>query len=616
VQTLSELQLELTHLRTRVAAGQQALLADWQPILADSGYARDAANLAAYIAFRREDLRSLQDRLSELGLSSLGRCEGHVAATLDAVALALDALSGVCPASDALPRAGRANRLGDNRLKQNTLRLLGKEPKQRRVRIMVTLPTAAAGEVRFVRDLIERGMDIARINCAHDDAATWQAMIANIHAATAATGRTCLIHMDLAGPKLRTGEMAASPGLLRLKPKRDERGDTRAPAYFLFDASGEHGGPGLRGATGLAGYPRVSVARDWLDRLHPGDLVEATDTRGKKRIFNVLERMGETHLLACTADSVWLEQGCALKHLSGEGKQRVTKVGALEASPEVLLVHIGDRILLSRDTSPGEVGTEGGNDGGYAGRIPCAQPEVLDSLCVGERVFIDDGQIGAEVERLDADGAWLRITRARPEGDKIRPAKGLNFPDSDIVLPALGEKDLLDLDFVAREADLVGYSFVQSAADMDRLADELEARGAGKLGRIAKIETRRAVANLPEIVVHGASRGPFGLMIARGDLAVEIGWSRLAEIQEEILWLAEAAHVPVVWATQVFEQLIKENLPSRAEMTDAAMSERAECVMLNKGPFVLDAIAMLDDIARRMRAHQHKKSARLRALHW
>jgi pyruvate kinase len=592
-----------------VAVGQQALLSDWKAVLAGSGYTQDAANLAAYIAFRREDLRSLQERLSELGLSSLGRCEGHVKATLDSVALALDALAGACPADDALPLPGRANRQGDRRLKQSTQHLLGKEPKQRRMRIMVTV---AAGEIRFVRDLIERGMDIARINCAHDDADTWQAMINNVRSAAAATGRACLIHMDLAGPKLRTGEMVASPGLLRLKPKRDERGDTRAPAYFLFDASGEPGGPGLRGATGLAGYPRVSVAREWLDRLQPGDLVEVTDTRGKKRICNVLERMGEAHLLACTADSVWLEQGCALKHLSGEGKQRASKVGELEASPEVLLVHIGDRILLSRDVSPGETGDESG----YAGRIPCAQPEVLDSLRVGERVFIDDGQIGAEVERLAAEGAWLRITRARPEGDKIRPAKGLNFPDSDIQLPALGEKDLLDLDFVAREADIVGYSFVQSAADMDCLADALEARGAGKLGRIAKIETRRAVANLPEIVVHGASRGPFGLMIARGDLAVEIGWSRLAEIQEEILWLAEAAHVPVVWATQVFEQLIKENLPSRAEMTDAAMSERAECVMLNKGPFVLDAIAMLDDIARRMRAHQHKKSARLRALHW
>ncbi|MDP2833146.1 MAG: pyruvate kinase [Pseudomonadota bacterium] len=610
MQTLLEIQTELNALRARVIAGQQDLPASWGSI--PTGYAQDAANLAAYIVFRRQDLSGLQERLSELGLSSLGRCEGHVVATLDAVALALAALAGVCPADAVLPRAGRGNRQGDKRLKQNTQNLLGREPKQRRARIMVTLPTAAAGEARFVRDLVERGMDIARINCAHDDSATWQAMIDNIRAAAAATKRTCLIHMDLAGPKLRTGEMAATPGRLRLKPKRDEHGDTRAPAYFLLDASGEAGGPGLRGAGGLAGYPRLSVARDWLARLQPGDLVEATDTRGKKRIFNVLERMGETHLLACTADSVWLEPGCALKHLSGEGKQRITKLGELEASSEVLLVHIGDRILLSRDAAPGEVGTEEG----YAGRIPCAQPEVLDSLRVGERVFIDDGQIGAEVERLDADGAWLRITRARPEGDKIRPAKGLNFPDSDLLLPALSDKDLLDLDFVAREADIVGYSFVQSAADMDRLADELEARGAGNKGRIAKIETRRAVANLPEIIVHGASRAPFGLMIARGDLAVEIGWSRLAEMQEEILWLAEAAHVPVVWATQVFEQLIKENLPSRAEMTDAAMSERAECVMLNKGPFVLDAIAMLDDIARRMRSHQHKKSARLRALHW
>ena len=626
--SISDLQHELTELRRKVAEGQRDLLTAWQPVLekpvekstgksasksaSKSEYARDADNLAAYIALRREDLRSLQEHLSELGLSSLGRCEGHVIATLDAVGQALDAISGVCPTEEALLFPGRGNRRGDKRLKLNTQALLGKEPKQRRTRIMVTLPTAAAGEMRFVRDLIERGMDIARINCAHDDAATWRSMIDNIRAAAKASGRSCLIHMDLAGPKLRTGEMAASPGRLRLKPRRDDRGDTRAPAYFLFDASGEPGGPGLRGATGLAGYPRMSVDRSWFSRLQLGDLIEVTDTRGKKRILNVLERMGEAHLLACTADSAWLEQGCVLKHLSGEGRHRQTLVGELEASPEVLLVHLGDTVLLSRNEAPGEVGDESG----YAGRIPCAQPEVLDSLCVGERVFIDDGQIGAEVERLDDKGAWLRITRARPEGDKIRPGKGLNFPDSDLVLPALGDKDLLDLDFVAREADMVGYSFVQTAADMDALADELDKRGAGNLGRIAKIETRRAVANLPEIIVHGASRGPFGLMIARGDLAVEIGWSRLAEIQEEILWLAEAAHVPVVWATQVFEQLIKENLPSRAEMTDAAMSERAECVMLNKGPFVLDAIAMLDDIARRMRAHQHKKSARLRALHW
>ena len=90
-------------------------------------------------------------------------------------------------------------------------------------------------------------------------------------------------------------------------------------------------------------------------------------------------------------------------------------------------------------------------------------------------------------------------------------------------------------------------------------------------------------------------------MIACGDLALEIGRSRLDEIQEEILWLAKA--------TQVFERSTKKNLPSRAEMTDAAMSERAECMMLNKGASVLDVIA------RRMRDHPHEKSARLRAPH-
>jgi pyruvate kinase len=103
-------------------------------------------------------------------------------------------------------------------------------------------------------------------------------------------------------------------------------------------------------------------------------------------------------------------------------------------------------------------------------------------------------------------------------------------------------------------------------------------------------------------------------MIARGDLAVEIGFARLAEMQEEILWLGEAAHVPVIWATEVLERLIRKGRPSRGEMTDAAMAARAECVMLNKGPYVFEAIAELDTLLGRMKAHQHKKTPQLRRL--
>lgn len=96
---------------------------------------------------------------------------------------------------------------------------------------------------------------------------------------------------------------------------------------------------------------------------------------------------------------------------------------------------------------------------------------------------------------------------------------------------------------------------------------------------------------------------------------VEVGYERLAELQEEILWLCEAAHLPVIWATQVLEQLAKSGLPSRAEISDAAMGERAECVMLNKGPHIDEAVVVLDDILCRMAEHHYKKNALLRQLH-
>ena len=86
-------------------------------------------------------------------------------------------------------------------------------------------------------------------------------------------------------------------------------------------------------------------------------------------------------------------------------------------------------------------------------------------------------------------------------------------------------------------------------------------------------------------------------------------------LQEEILWLCEAAHVPVIWATQVLESLARGGRPSRAEITDAAMGDRAECVMLNKGPRVGEAVQILGNILQRMQGHQHKKSALLRGLH-
>jgi pyruvate kinase len=153
----------------------------------------------------------------------------------------------------------------------------------------------------------------------------------------------------------------------------------------------------------------------------------------------------------------------------------------------------------------------------------------------------------------------------------------------------------------------------QRPADLDLLIGKLQQR-AGAIGIVAKIETVHALYNLPELISRAAGRQPFGVMIARGDPAVEISFPRLAEIQEEILWVCEAAHVPVIWATQVLENLAQKGIPSRAHITDAAMAERAECVMLNKGPYVAEAVRLRDDVLRPMEPHQRKKTSQLRAL--
>ena len=138
--------------------------------------------------------------------------------------------------------------------------------------------------------------------------------------------------------------------------------------------------------------------------------------------------------------------------------------------------------------------------------------------------------------------------------------------------------------------------------------------GAAGCGLVLKIETEAAFTRLPEILLHAMRSQRVGVMIARGDLAVEVGYERLAELQEEILWLCEAAHMPVIWATEVLDHLARTGQPSRAEVTDAAMAQRAECVMLNKGPHLDTAIVVLDDILRRMSGHQRKKTALLRPL--
>jgi pyruvate kinase len=241
-------------------------------------------------------------------------------------------------------------------------------------------------------------------------------------------------------------------------------------------------------------------------------------------------------------------------------------------------------------------------------------PEAFVHVRPGEIIRLDDGKIEGVIRSVTSEEMRVEITLAKPGGTKLRTDKGINFPESRLRVAAVTDKDLADLDFVVQHADLVGMSFVNDPEDVLMLQEELQRRGGNRLGIMLKIETKRGFRQLPWLLLAAMRSYPVGVMIARGDLAVECGWERLAEVQEEILWLCEAAHVPVIWATQVLESLAKKGLPSRAEITDAAMAVRAECVMLNKGPYITRALTTLDHILRRMQEHQSKKTARLRNL--
>ncbi|QJW93032.1 pyruvate kinase [Frigoriglobus tundricola] len=594
---------ELVAIRTEMiseSAGAQARLGTVHPTFRES-----ARNLLHYLVLRRRDLRPLQAQLAAMGLSSLGRAESHVLAAVDAVLDVLHRLnggSGPAPAG-----TGVDCDTGDRLLSEHAESLLGAAAPNRGVRIMVTMPGEAADDYELVHDLLQQGMECMRINCAHDGPAAWGRMIEHLRRAEQELGRSCRVFMDLAGPKLRTGPLEPGPAVVRIRPRRDVFGRVTARAGLADRGRGARpgargGGRGPAGARGLVG---------------PGPRRRAVGPHRRaraRRIWTVVD-VTEPGCWAEAAKTAYVVPGTVLTREHEVAADRTAAVGGLPAGESAISLHNGDALVLTRDLRPGRPATFDS-----AGRIltpaqiGCSIPEVFDDVKAGESIWFDDGKIGGVVESVEAARVLVRITRAPLRAVKLRADKGINLPESDLRLPALTAKDLEDLAFVARHADVVELSFANTVRDVEELQEHLARSGGRQPAIVLKVETRRGFQNLPHMLLTAMRAPCCGVMIARGDLAVECGFERLAEVQEEMLWICEAAHVPVIWATQVLESLAKDGMPSRAEITDAAMGDRAECVMLNKGPHVVRAVRVLDDILRRMQSHQSKKRAMLREL--
>lgn len=567
-----------------------------------------ARNLVHYLTLRSVDLRPLQDQLAWLGLSSLGRSESHVLANLDKVLGLLHRLTGQ-PWQDKSADEPMGSVSGRERLQKNTQQLLGQTPASRQVRIMVTLPSEAATDFNVVRDLVEAGMDIARINCAHDDADQWHNMATHVRRAAKTAQRPVKILMDLGGPKIRTGELAALPPVLKLKPGKDEFGRVFRPARLLLRP--------IDSGVDVAGVDAcVGVWEVWLERLKPGTTIEFSDARGAKRHLLVVHR-DEKGAIAESLQTAYLTSETILT-IGGSGgkKKHATLVCQINSQPGVLHLRLGDMLRLTKEGLGQSIPLDEDPDDLQMdiARVSCTLPQVIDQVQVGQHIWFDDGRIGGVIRQTAKAWIDIEITQAREGGEKLIGGKGINLPDTQLNLPALSAKDIQDLSAVAALADMVGLSFVQKPADVELLRQHLRQLNREDMGIVLKIETLQGFENLPELMLSAMAAPSAGVMIARGDLAVECGYERLAEVQEEILCCAEAAHMPVIWATQVLESLAKTGLPSRAEISDAGLGVRAECVMLNKGPYITNAIHTLDDILKRMGGHQSKKRPLLRAL--
>lgn len=495
---LAELDLQLQALLDLLLR-EEAAKADWIQAVQPQHQA-SARNLVHYLAFRSQDQRALQGTLSNLGLSSFAHAEGYTLANLQQVLRLLQLLQGrPLPPESPSPFRFFASK---KQLQANTAALFGPpvagEPA---ARIMVTIPSEAAQDYALVRNLLAAGMNIARINTSHDSVEAWTQMIGHIERARAELGKTCLIYVDLSGPKMRT--------------------ITRH-------------------------YPTEERDRDFRMVKKDGYLVFVNDVVRLLRSVDQLES-GVPH----------------------------------------------DQVVMTLGTT---------------------LPAMFADLQVGQPIFFDDGKIGGRIQALDAAGALVQITQSAITGSVLRGEKGINLPDTALSLPALTAADRAALPFAARFADILGYSFVRRPSDVAELQAALQDLGREELGIVLKIETKEAFENLPLLLLTALRSKKIGLMVARGDLAVEVGWERHAELQEEILWLAEAAHVPGILATQVLESLAKNGLASRGDITDAAMAVRAECVMLNKGPYIIEAVKSLRNILMRMEQHHDKKWGSLRPL--
>ncbi|MDA0666181.1 MAG: pyruvate kinase [Planctomycetota bacterium] len=296
--------------------------------------------------------------------------------------------------------------------------------------------------------------------------------------------------------------------------------------------------------------------------------------------------------------------------------RRVKKVRKELDRPIAILVDLrGPRIRLGNLHEPRDL-TRGENIVIHAskvdrkdGSLPVDYRNLNRDLSVGDRILIRDGRVELKVIALNGKAIECKVRR----GGHILANSGVNLPDSEVSAPALSRKDRVDIAFaVEHKVDWLALSFVRRAADVESVHKELKKYGL-KIPVMSKIEHPQAIEEL-----EGIFEVSDGVMVARGDLAVEMGHAIVPSLQKRIVRMAIERACPVVVATQMLESMIEVDQPTRAEVSDVANAvlDGADCVMLSGetavGAYPLEACRIMRLIARKTESVQFTDTWRLR----
>ena len=609
---------------------------------ADAEHREGASNVQHFARLQADDARHIVTRLQAVGIRVSD--QAPVADQLRAAKTLLQNLGGKSSDDgDAegetydITRLAAAIERSQEQLASNSSALLGEPRDGMPSCVMVTLPTEAADDPDLVQSFADAGMDIARINCAHDTAEAWRAMAANVRAASARAGRDIKISMDLPGPKLRVGPIESGPRIARTRVTRTKTGRILTPSKLWITPFDHNATTPAPVPEGLPGRPTLAIQVDpeWLQTVNEGDELSMLDARGSKRYMTV-HKVTDKGVLAYGRQNVYLANGSlvACQYIK-------TRIHGIGRSEQRIHVDVGSRLTLTTDPTP----TDPTDD---IPAVNCGEPQAIRSLDVGSTVLFDDAKIECEVTSVtragdkDAEGdtaeydsAELVAVHTREGGKNLRESRGIHFPGVHVSLPAMTDEDRAILPDIVRTADIIAPSYVRSADDLTEILDAIEkeievaasesefnsadatdtadgredpaavSARIRNLGVMLKIESEECYNDLPNVVTELLRHRNSGVMIARGDLAMELGFSRMSEAREQIMDVANAAHIPTIFATQVLETMAKSGLPSRAEITDADVALRTQGVMLNKGTHIPDAINILNKIGQALNSSEN-----------